>query len=88
MLPVSSKQKWGVYFDLERQVLNEIRAFLCETNNRHFLEHDGWSCEQPVDLAVLSARVHTATGFQLEFELKHYHNNNYTTTPYCITSLS
>jgi hypothetical protein len=69
MLPVSSRQKWGVYFDLERQVLNEIRAFLCETHNRHFLEHDGWSCENPVDVVTLSERVKQRTGFQVVFEV-------------------
>ena len=70
MLGISSKQKWGVYFDLERQVLNEIRHFLCESGNRHFLEHDGWSCEHAVDLSLLSERIQSVTGFELEFELK------------------
>jgi hypothetical protein len=58
MIPISSRQKWGVYFDLERQVLNEVREFLRETNNRHFLEHDGWSCENEInetDFTVLHA---------------------------------
>jgi len=76
---VSSRQKWSVYFDLERQVLNEIRQVLNENNNKHFLEHDGWSSEQPVDLGLLCERVHLRTGFQLEFEMKTHHNNNYTT---------
>jgi hypothetical protein len=70
MLPISSRQKWGVYFDLERQVLNEIREFLLETNNRHFLEHDGWSCEQEVDQIALQQRIHERTGFRVEFELE------------------
>lgn len=70
MLPISSSQKWMVYFDLERRVLNEIREFLSETNNKHFLEHDGWSCEQAVDLQTLRERVHVRTGFKIEFELK------------------
>ena len=70
MIPVSSRQKWGVYFDLERQVLNEVREFLCETNNKHFLEHDGWSCESEIDHTSLSARVLDRTGFRVEFEKK------------------
>jgi hypothetical protein len=69
MIPISSRQKWGVYFDLERQVLNEVRDFLSETNNRHFLEHDGWSCEREIDHTSLSARVLERTGLQVEFEL-------------------
>jgi len=67
-LPISSRQKWSVYFDLERQVLNEIREFLSESNNRHFLEHDGWSCEIPVDLDKLKHQIRENTGFQIEFE--------------------
>ena len=70
MLPISSRQKWGVYFDLERQVLNEIREVLCESNNRHFLEHDGWSCERELDQTALQQRIYERTGFQVEFELK------------------
>jgi len=70
MIPISSKQKWSVYFDLERQVLNEIREFLRETNNKHFLEHDGWSCESEIDLDVLTQRVYEKTGFKIELEKK------------------
>jgi hypothetical protein len=79
MLPISSRQKWNVYFDLERRVLNEVREFLEENNIRYFLEHDGWSCDHELDLSDLSKRIHERTGFQIEFELKHHHNNNYTT---------
>jgi len=70
MIPISSRQKWGVYFDLERQVLNEVREFLRETNNKHFLEHDGWSCEREIDHTSLSARVLDRTGFRVDFESK------------------
>ena len=70
MLPISSRQKWGVYFDLERRVLNEIRDFLCETNNKHFLEHDGWSCEREIDTISLSQRISERTGFRVNFEIK------------------
>jgi hypothetical protein len=70
MMPISSRQKWGVYFDLERQVLNEIREFLCERGIRHFLEHDGWSCDREIDLTELQERILERTGFQLEFEMK------------------
>ena len=69
-LPISSRQKWGVYFDLERQVLNEVREFLCETDNKHFLEHDGWSCEHELDRSSLSQRVLERTGFAVDFEKK------------------
>lgn len=70
MLPIRSRDKWTVYFDLERRVLNEIRQYLIETTNRHFLEHDGWSCEHELDIGILRERVRERTGFELEFEKK------------------
>ena len=70
MIPVSSRQKWAVYFDLERQVLNEVRDYLTENNNRHFLEHDGWSCVREIDQSVLRDRIQKKTGFLIEFEMK------------------
>jgi len=70
MIPVTSRQKWGLYFDLERRVLNEIRDYLCESTNAHFLEHDGWSCQRSVDLPQLQQRIHERTGFRVEFETK------------------
>jgi hypothetical protein len=70
MIPITSRQKWGLYFDLERQVLNEIREYLRETSNAHFLEHDGWSCQRSVDLQQLQQRIHERTGFRVEFETK------------------
>jgi hypothetical protein len=87
MIPISSRQKWGVYFDLERRILNEVREFLEENNIRHFLEHDGWSCESEIDHTSLSARVLERTGFQVRFEMKQFDNNNHTTVPYCLTRL-
>jgi len=70
MIPISSRQKWGVYFDLERQVLNQVREFLCERNIRHFLEHDGWSCECEIDQQELQQTIFENTGFQVQFDLK------------------
>lgn len=70
MLPISSKQKWSVYFDLERQVLNEVREFLSERSIKHFLEHDGWSCASELDMQELQMRILERTGFQIEIEKK------------------
>jgi hypothetical protein len=69
-IPLTSQQKWGLYFDLERRVLNEVREYLRETSNAHFLEHDGWSCQRGVDLEQLQQRINERTGFRVEFEMK------------------
>jgi hypothetical protein len=70
LLAITSREKWALYFRLERQVLDAVRGYLTTNNNRCFLEHDGWTCERPVDLAQLGRHVLDATGFGLSFESK------------------
>lgn len=69
-LPVSNKQKAGVYFDLERQVLNTCRDYLDRTNNKYFLEHDGFVCEKELDKEELSKWVKINTGFDIKLDHK------------------
>jgi hypothetical protein len=69
LLPVSSKEKWMRYFDLERTCLNAVRTYLDKTNNKYFLEHDGWTCQQLIDINALTEFVFNTTGYQLKFEL-------------------
>lgn len=70
MIPISSRQKWGVYFDLERQVLDSVRDYLVATSNKHFLEHDGWSCASELDQVALQQWICNQTGFVVEIELE------------------
>ena len=67
-LPVSSKQKWARYFDLERIILNAVRDYMHERNYTYFLEHDGWACSHELDTCDLSDHVHDATGYRVKFE--------------------
>jgi hypothetical protein len=41
LLPLTARQKWNVYFELERVVINSIRTYLDEKSIRCFLIHDG-----------------------------------------------
>lgn len=68
-LPISSKQKASVYFDLERQVLNASRDYLDRTNNKYFLEHDGFVCEKEINKEELSNWVKINTGFEIKLEM-------------------
>lgn len=68
LLPVSSKQKWDRYFQLERQVMNVVRTCLIKSDNLHFLEHDGWKCKKQVDVSLLSDIVFNETGFRVTFK--------------------
>jgi hypothetical protein len=69
-LPISSKQKWNLYFFLEMRVLTAITEYLTETNNKFFTEHDGWSCETQVNEIALIDFVRTKTGFDIELDLE------------------
>jgi hypothetical protein len=67
-IPLNSRAKWGRYFELERQVLNSVRSYLVATGNRHFLIHDGWTTEQPVDIHKLVEYIAADTGYYIGIE--------------------
>jgi hypothetical protein len=69
-LPISSKQKWNLYFALEMQVLTSITDYLNLTGNKFFTEHDGWCCEREVDQIQLRDFVRDKTGFDIELDLE------------------
>ena len=79
-LPLSSKKKWHLYFDLERQILNQVRNYLTETNNRHFLEHDGWATEHQVNEHELNQYIMYKTGFDVKFKMEVLNKNISLTT--------
>lgn len=66
--PMNSKDKWGVYFNLERTVLNAVRQYLTNTNNPHFLEHDGWSTANPINQQELLAYIKETTGYTISLD--------------------
>jgi hypothetical protein len=70
--PMSSKNKWGVYFNLERTVLNLVRQYLTNTNNPHFLEHDGWSTANPINQQELLAYIKETTGYTIALDFTKY----------------
>lgn len=67
-LPITSKQKTGLYRELERQVLDSVRTYLDKISVRYFLEHDGWTCESDINQTELIEFVRTTTGFVIELE--------------------
>jgi len=69
-LAVNSRQKWGLYFDLERSVIMSVRTYLEERSVRYFLIHDGFSCDVEIDHNDLRDFVRNQCGFDLEFEFK------------------
>lgn len=68
MLPVSSKQKWARYFDLERTILNHVIDYMKQRDYSYFLEHDGWACSNKLDVNDLSDYVYNSSGYRVIFE--------------------
>lgn len=66
----SSRDKWSVYFQHERAVLDAIKTHLLMSGVRHFTEHDGFRTDREVDLAALEAHVQKTTGIDLKIERK------------------
>jgi hypothetical protein len=67
-LAVTAKQKWHMYFELERRVVNSIRCYLEERDIKHFLIHDGWCCSSEINREELGQYVRDQTGFNLKFD--------------------
>lgn len=68
-LPLNSKRRWAVYFQLERQVLNQVRTYLINTNNKHFLEHDGWNASQEINQQELISFIEKSIGFSIKIKM-------------------
>jgi hypothetical protein len=68
LIQISCKEKWNVYFELERIILNSVRNYLIKESNKHFLIHDGWTCEREVDRDVLRDFVKGETGYEVKFD--------------------
>ena len=73
-LPVTSRQKWLLYFELERQVINSVRDYLSERSIKYFLIHDGWTCDNEIDQNELTEYIKRHTGFELTFDHVKTHN--------------
>jgi hypothetical protein len=81
-LPISSRQKWQLYFELESQVMTSAERYLRESGNQCFLEHDGWSCRQHISIDDLCHQVYQDTGFSIDIDS----TTTTLTNPLCITS--
>jgi hypothetical protein len=77
---LSSKKKWQLYFELERQVLNEVQNYLRLTKNRYFLEHDGWATEHQINEYELNEHIKNVLGFDIKLKMEYLKNNISLTT--------
>ncbi len=71
--PMMSKQKWGIYFQQERKVLEAVRHYCKLTDNKFFTEHDGWTTEHPHDIVDLCDYIEYHTNFKIKIECEVLH---------------
>lgn len=64
----NAKMKSDLYRFLEESVRVVIQRHLRKSKNRHFFEHDGWTCERAVDIDKLCWEVRQQTGFVIALD--------------------
>ena len=65
-VPLSGKEKSGIYRELELEVGEVIRRYLKRTHNRHLWIHDGWCSKKKVYSDELITEVRTKTGYLIK----------------------
>jgi hypothetical protein len=70
MSRITSADRWALYFMLERKVLDAVRKYLEQTNNIYFLEHDGWSTINLVNVVELTEFIYHETGMRVKIDLE------------------
>jgi len=70
LLPLSSRDKWNRYFQLERVVLNSVIDYLNTNKIQFFAEHDGWTTDTELDQNELIDHVFQTTGYRIKLELE------------------
>lgn len=63
----TSKDKWNVYFQHERKVLDAVKFFLDEKEVQYFTEHDGFRSSEKIDVKELSDYVFSRTSIRVNF---------------------
>lgn len=66
---LSSRKKTDVYRRLEELVMKEIEKYLKKQNMRFFLEHDGWRCDQLIDVDQLIYVIRSKTGYNIRLDM-------------------
>ncbi len=63
-----SRDRWALYFQLERQVLDQVRRLFRKHQSRVFLEHDGWSSQELVDPEEIQRHISRHLGFDVRIK--------------------
>lgn len=68
LIPLSSREKWNLYFFLECKVMDSATQYCKAKSIKMFREHDGFRSTQAIDTKELSHFVVQSCGLSVEFE--------------------
>lgn len=66
---LSCRHKWGIYFSLERKIINSCEKLIRKHNHQYFLEHDGFRTNGYIDPYKFKLHVKKQTGYSVDFSL-------------------
>jgi len=72
LIPITPREKWLRYFELERTCMNPVIKYMKMNNIKYLLEHDGWTCNKEIDIEKIQLCVRNQTGFDVKFDVKYY----------------
>jgi hypothetical protein len=70
LVRINSKDRWQVYFEQERVVLDSIRRYLRKKQIKALLEHDGFTTNQAVNIDELEDRIRQETNFLVRLSVE------------------
>jgi len=66
---LTARHKWGIYFSLERSVINSCERVIKRHKCQYFLEHDGFRTNDYIDPYKFKLEVKKQTGYNVDFSL-------------------
>lgn len=66
----SKGEKWGIYFNLEKIIMNVIYSDMKKNNVCYFNEHDGFRTKVMIDVCKLEEMIRTETGFSIKIKVE------------------
>lgn len=69
---LNARDKWDIYFSQELRVMRSVHRYMDKYSMRYFHEHDGWRCDQAIDVRKLKLHIERTSGYWLEFDEEIY----------------
>lgn len=74
--PRTSREKWDLYFQVERRVLDQVQGLFRQQQARIFLEHDGWSSQRLIDPQEIQDHIRRQLGYRVTIKWEQHNDFN------------